>query len=511
MLRTSRRAKGMTSHRHRSGVHVERSTNAGGIEDRMRTRPTPAAAWLSAALVLVLTACSPISTASPSSAATGSDSASIDLSGAIDPADIGADLEALQAIADANGGLRTAGTAGYRAAVDYVAGRLRDLGYAVQTPEFEMATFAEEAGSSIQVGRGRATFAGGPDFHAMIYSASGEISAPVVEVGYGDDGSGGCEASDFEGLPAGAIALTPPGPCFRRDAVLNAVQAGASAIVSTNPKWPTGEVRRPTLLSPDGIEIPAIAASREVGDALRAAAASNTEVRISVRTEIGQAMVPNVIAESHGVADRVLILGGHLDGVHDGPGMNDNGSGVAALLEVARVLAEKHPSVRVRFAFWAGEEFGLFGSRAYVETLRSAERAEIAAYLNLDMIGSPNFVPIVYDSPTAAAGSGAITDFLVSYLRGVGIGAEPTDIGASSDHAPFDAFGIPTGGIFSGASEVKTAAQAEAFGGTAGELFDPCYHLACDTVANVEIDHVAIFAEAALALTLAIASGQLTL
>lgn len=469
------------------------------------------AAWLSAALLVVLAACNAISTASPSSAPAGSDGASIGLSGAIDGAEIRADLEALQAIADANGGLRTAGTAGYQAAVEYVAGRLRDLGYAVQTPEFGMATFAEAAGSSIQVGPRGATFEGGPDFHAMIYSASGEISAPVVEVGYGADGSGGCEASDFASLPAGAIALTPPGRCFRRDVVLNAVEAGASALVSTFPQWPAGEVRRPTLLSPDGIEIPALAASREVGDALQAAAASNTEVRISVRTEIGQAMVPNVIAESHGVADQVLILGGHLDGVLDGPGMNDNGSGVAALLEVARVLAEQHPWVRVRFAFWAGEEFGLFGSRAYVETLRSAERAEILAYLNLDMIGSPNFAPTVYDAATAAAGSAAITDFLVSYLRGVSIGAEPTDIGASSDHAPFDAFGIPTGGIFSGASEVKTADQAEAFGGTAGELLDPCYHLACDTLANVEIDHVAIFAEAALALALAIASGQLSL
>jgi Zn-dependent M28 family amino/carboxypeptidase len=511
MLRTSRPAIAMTSHRHRSGVPVERSTCAGGIEGRMRTRPTSTSAWLMAALVVVLSACNAISTASPSSVPVGSDGASLGASGAINPADIRADLEALQGIADANGGLRVAGTAGYVAAVEYVAGRLRDLGYAVQTPEFEMATFAEAAGSSIEVGAGGPTFAGGPDFHAMIYSASGEISAPVVEVGYGEDGSGGCRDSDFNRLPAGAIALTPPGPCFRRDAVLNAVEAGASALVSINPNWAAGEVRRPTLLEPDGIEIPALAASREVGDALRAAAASHTEVRISVRTEIGQAMVPNLIAESHGVGEKVLILGGHLDGVHDGPGMNDNGSGVAALLEVARVLAEAHPAVRVRFAFWAGEEFGLFGSRAYVETLRSAERAEILAYLNLDMIGSPNFVPMVYDSPTAAAGSAAITDFLVSYLRRVGIGAEPTDIGASSDHAPFDAFGIPTGGIFGGATEVKTAEQAEAFGGTAGELLDPCYHLACDTVANVEIDHVAIFAEAALALTLAMASGQLTL
>jgi Zn-dependent M28 family amino/carboxypeptidase len=140
-----------------------------------------------------------------------------------------------------------------------------------------------------------------------------------------------------------------------------------------------------------------------------------------------------------------------------------------------------------------------------------APRAEIAAYLNFDMVGSPNFVPIVYDAPSAARGSKAISDYLVAYLRKVGIGAEPTNIGASTDHAAFDAIGIPTGGIFTGASEIKTPEQAGAFGGTAGEALDACYHLACDTLANVNIDHVAVFAGAALAVLVALASGQLPL
>jgi Zn-dependent M28 family amino/carboxypeptidase len=234
-------------------------------------------------------------------------------------------------------------------------------------------------------------------------------------------------------------------------------------------------------------------------------------VTINVHTEIGGAMIRNVIAESNAAGDRVVMLGSHLDSVHDGPGINDNGSGVAALLEVARVMAEQQPSMRVRFAFWGGEEFGVLGSGAYVEALGSAERAEIAAYLNFDMLGSPNYVPLVYDSPSAAAGSGAIADFLVKYLGELGIGAEPRDLGAASDHASVDDVGIPTGGIFSGASEIKSADEAANFGGTADEPMDACYHLACDTVANVRIDLVAAFAEAALALTLAIASGGLPL
>ncbi|MEX0626667.1 MAG: M20/M25/M40 family metallo-hydrolase, partial [Chloroflexota bacterium] len=231
-----------------------------------------------------------------------------------------------------------------------------------------MATFSEAPGASIRVGAGGPVFEGGPDFHAMIYSADGEITAPIALVGFAN-GSGGCLASDFADFPDGAIALAPPGRCLRRDAVVNAGEAGASAMVVTYPNRSTGNVLRPTLLFPDGIEIPAISASGEVGDALRAAADGGTHVTISVDTEIGSAMVHNVIAESRADSERVVMLRGHLDSVHDGPGINDNGSGTAALLEVARVLAEQHPSSRVRFAFWAGEEFGSLGSRAYVESL----------------------------------------------------------------------------------------------------------------------------------------------
>ena len=430
--------------------------------------------------------------------------------GEIDSAAIESHLVALEAIAEANGGIRAAGTAGYEASVEYVAGKLRDLGYAVQTPEFEMATFKELPGATVRV-VGGAAFDGGPDFHAMIYSASRDITARIVEVGEGPDERGGCAPSDFADFPVGAIALTPAGRCFRRDAVVNAVDAGAVAIITAYPTWSTDAVRRPTLLSPDGISIPAISASAEMGEALRAAADAGGRVAISLQTEIGSAMVRNVIAESHAVAEHVVMLGAHLDSVLDGPGINDNGSGTAALLDVARVIAQEHPALRVRFGFWAGEEYGILGSRSYTESLRAPEVAEIAAYLNFDMLGSPNGVPLVYDARSAALGSAQITDFLVGYLEDGGIGAEPTDLGSSSDHALFDALGIPTGGIFSGATEEKTAAQAAKFGGSAEEPMDTCYHLACDTAENVKLDMVAAFGQAALALAVAMASGQLPL
>ena len=472
----------------------------------MHLRPSPRIAGIASAILLLLAACQPTSPAPSASAPAPSQTQP---AVAIDAAGIRAHLDALQAIADANDGLRMVGTPGYDASVEYVAAELRELGYAVETPEFEMATFTELPGASIQVGDGGPSFGGGPDFHAMVYSGSGDVSAPIVAVGFDEADEGGCAGADWVDFPPGAIALAPPGPCFRRQVVFHALDAGAVALVVSYPQWPTGQVRRPTLLMPQGISIPAISASGQVGDALLAAAEAGVDVHLSVETEIGQAMVRNVIAESHGSAERVVMLGGHLDAVNDGPGLNDNGSGTAALLEIARFLADQAPQVGVRLAFWGGEEFGLHGSRAYVEELGTEERAEIMAYLNLDMLGSQNFVPFVYDQADAAPGSAAIADFLIEYLETEGIGSERTDLGGASDHANFVGAGIPTGGIFSGATELKSTAQAGAFGGTAGEPLDGCYHLACDTVANVNIEQVASLTEAALAVALALASGQL--
>lgn len=465
--------------------------------------------WLLPALPLLMAACA-APTGSPTALPSGSALPSIELPREIESADIRAHLEALMEIAIDNGGLRTAGTAGYEASVQYVADQLREMGYSVDTPEFEMATYVELPGGVVEVAGGP-TFETGADFKAMIYSASGDLTAAVTSIGFGDDERGGCAESDFDGFVEGTIALAPPGPCYRREVVLRAVAAGAVALVVSDPQYAAGEPRRPTLLAPNGIDIPVLSATGEVGEALQAAAEDGAEVHIGVHTEIGSAMVHNVIAESHGIAERVVMLGGHLDGVHDGPGINDNGSGMAALLEVARLLVEERPEARVRLAFWGGEEFGLLGSRAYLDGLSTDDRAEVAAYLNLDMLGSSNYVPIVYDEPGAAAGSAAIADFLVAYLEAAGISPERMDLGGGSDHYFFTEARIPTGGLFSGATEIKTDAQAEAYGGTADDAMDACYHLACDTVENVNLDLVAAFAEAATAVTLALSRSALEL
>ncbi|MER7675750.1 MULTISPECIES: M28 family metallopeptidase [unclassified Streptomyces] len=191
----------------------------------------------------------------------------------------------------------------------------------------------------------------------------------------------------------------------------------------------------------------------------------------------------NLVADwPGGDTNHVVMAGSHLDSVTAGPGINDNGSGSAAVLETALAVSRAgyQPTRHLRFAWWGAEELGMVGSKYYVNSLSSANRAKISDYLNFDMIGSPNPGYFVYDDdPT-------IEKTFKDYFTGLGIATEPeTEGDGRSDHSPFKNAGIPVGGLFSGADYIKTAAQAAKWGGTSGQAFDRCYHASCDTSSNI--------------------------
>ncbi|MGG2460710.1 M28 family metallopeptidase [Streptomyces sp. RGM 3693] len=191
----------------------------------------------------------------------------------------------------------------------------------------------------------------------------------------------------------------------------------------------------------------------------------------------------NLIADWPGGAeDSTVMAGSHLDSVDAGPGINDNGSGSAGILEVALAVSREHlkPTKHLRFAWWGDEEDGMVGSRHYIDAL-GADRSKISAYLNFDMIGSPNPGYFVYDDDAK------LEKVFKDWFAAKNIATEPeTEGDGRSDHAPFKDAGIPVGGLFSGADYIKTAAQAKEWGGTAGKAFDACYHRSCDTSKNID-------------------------
>ncbi|HQD67598.1 MAG TPA: M28 family metallopeptidase [Ornithinibacter sp.] len=397
---------------------------------------------------------------------------------------------ALQSIADANGGNRAAGTPGYDASVAYVVDKMEAAGYDVTLDEFPFTYVA--AATLQQLTPLSNVYDTGPFTGTGYGSATGAVTPVDLALAPPRASTSGCEAADFAGFPAGNIALVQRGTCSFGLKAANAQAAGASAVIIFNQgNDPTREGLIVGTLLPDGAgtTIPVVGASFAAGEAL-STPGSTAYINVPEPELITQT---NVIAQSKwGNPSNVVMAGAHLDSVQAGPGINDNGSGSAAILEVAEQMAKVKPTNAVRFAWWGAEESGLVGSNEYVAGLSEAEKDKIALYLNFDMVGSPNHVFFVYDgddSDKTGAGAGPegsaqIEKTFEAFYTRVGEPFKGTDFSGRSDYGAFIANGIPSGGLFTGAEGVKTADEAALWGGTAGQQYDPCYHLACDTYAN---------------------------
>jgi Zn-dependent M28 family amino/carboxypeptidase len=321
----------------------------------------------------------------------------------------------------------------------------------------------------------------------------GGVTGPLRVVP--EDATPGCEASDFAGQDfTGSVALIRRGACTFEQKHLNAFAAGAIAVlVSNNVAGPLSNV---TLTNPG--KIPTGGISQADGTTL--AGKAGASVTVDMRSHTESRTERNVIAETRtGRKNNVVMAGSHLDSVEVGPGINDNGTGSAALLETALQLGSR-PKVdnAIRFAWWGAEERGLIGSEEWVRQQTFEQQLDIALYLNFDMVGSPNAAYFIYDGDDSDAtgagpgpyGSAQIEKAFADYFAAKGVPTEGTDFSGRSDYGEFIAQGIPAGGLFTGAEGVKTAAQAAKWGGKAGVAYDPCYHSKCDNLGN--IDRVAL-------------------
>ncbi|WP_341250948.1 M20/M25/M40 family metallo-hydrolase [Euzebya pacifica] len=434
------------------------------------------------------------------------------------------DLVALQAIADsvATGtrqegeelvGNRASGTEGYDLSVDYVLGELEDTGFEVTTQEFAFSLFEELEPTVVAIDGEELTE---EQASIMSYSGSGDVTGVTelvdADLGAGNPGTGeandgdsdsGCEIEDFDGFTEGNIALIQRGGCAFAVKAANALEAGAAAAIVFNQGSDEGtqDVVLGTLggeVDPDFVSI-----GMDFATGLALAGDPDAEVTIEATTSVTPQTSSNVIADWPGTnPDNVVMVGAHLDSVPEGPGINDNGSGSAAILEIARELAANDIETEntVRFAWWGAEESGLVGSDSYVfgdgdmlEGISDEEYERIKLYLNFDMVASPNFMRGVYDGDGDAfelegpPGSDDIETAFEDFFESIGVPSVPTEFSGRSDYQAFISVGIPAGGLFTGAEGVKTEAEAELFGGTAGVAYDPCYHQACDDIDNLDL------------------------
>lgn len=400
-------------------------------------------------------------------------------------------------IAEANGGNRAQDTPGYDASLDYVSNLLRSKGFDVQTPEFERLG-PMQGGNPVLVVEGTQY----PVVQASLLTTTppGGLSAPTLH----PTKLAGCTAADYGTKKmTGAIAVVDDTGCSVVVKQNTAVAQGAVGllVVSTVKPSPAGLFTQDyyrQLTVPVGIIDKTVDAA-----VLRTSAA--VKLTLDGKSELIKSR--NLVAQTKtGSTSDVVMAGAHLDSIRGGPGINDNATGVAALLETALQLGSS-PQVHnaVRFAFWGGQETGADGSTQYVRGLDQGQLTDVALYLNFDTLGSTNAGYFTYDGDQSAAttvvkpvpeGSAGIERTLAGYLNLAGVRPADMPLSDTTDYSPFLAAGVPIGGTTTGSSQRKTEVQARLWGGKAGQPFDPNYHTRRDTIDNVDAHALSIMGPA---------------
>jgi len=202
----------------------------------------------------------------------------------------------------------------------------------------------------------------------------------------------------------------------------------------------------------------------------------------------------NVFCETKGGdGKKTMVVGAHLDGVPEGPGINDNGSGSATVLEIAIQVHKSGLQLenKILFAWWGAEEIGLLGSRYFVNDLIANPNPSRTVLLNLnfDMLGSPNYNRQLGNGNTtfgtSTNGSVAIHKLFQQSFESRNLAFQFVGLTGGSDFFPFTQAGFPAGALMTGAGGIKQVSEVEIFGGIANTPYDSCYHLYCDLVTNV--------------------------
>jgi Zn-dependent M28 family amino/carboxypeptidase len=422
---------------------------------------------------------------------------------AIDPADLAdrvtvddmfSHLQRLSDIAEANDGTRADGTAGYQASVDYVAGVLRDNGFDVTTPEFDRLVVADQGEPTLTVaGRSQPV----DQASLLVNTPGGGLTALTLR----PRKPAGCTARDYgDANVRGAIAVVDSTGCSVVEKQSTATAEGAVGLLVVSDTGTRG------LFTPgyyQQLKAPVAVIGSDVDAQLRR---TSSPVRLVLDARAATVTSRNIVAQTKtGDQHNVVVAGAHLDSPTASPGINDNGSSVAALLATAVALGSS-PEVTnaVRFSFFGAGEVGGEGSRNYVAGLGPEGLADIALYLDFNMLGSRNAGYFTYDGdqsglanpevPAASVpqGSAGIERTLAGYLNFAGIRPADAPLGLAGDYSPFLSAGVPIGGLTTWVSGRKTEVQARLWGGQVGKPFDPAYRTPHDTINNVNRDTLGI-------------------
>jgi len=383
---------------------------------------------------------------------------------------------------------------GYNASAAFIMLSLAQTNFVVTTQDFDILLYSQLANATLQlIMPSVVTFRLNSDYSNVRFGGSGTFdftagTSPLI--------TSGCSATDYSVLQPGQIALisSSTATCTLYTKGLLAQSANASGILfyasTLNGALASPRLRSANMLLNDTlITIPVLSITNPLAQLF---AEVGSQVRIATTNSIYTVNTFNVFAESvGGDPANTMMFGAHLDSVPAGPGINDDGSGSATLLEIATQFdLIVNNQNKVRFAWWGAEEEGLLGSRYYVYSLAPEDRASLVLYLNFDMLASPNYILMIGNGatspdPMATNGSIILQKAYEEYYQSMNITYGFAALGGGSDYYPFAQAGIPVGTLQAGAGEIKSDASRLLYGGLANAALDPCYHQPCDNLQNI--------------------------
>ena len=248
------------------------------------------------------------------------------------------------------------------------------------------------------------------------------------------------KAEDFTEEAKGKIALISRGEITFQEKVTNANNAGATAVIIYNNVDGTSPLSYSATTS-----IPAVGISK--ADGLTLKGLSGNEATLTTVIE-SQPTSSNIIATKYpeNSTDRgdIVYVSAHFDSVPGADGANDNASGTAAALELARILKDVPSDKELRFVFVGAEEIGLVGSNYYVETLTEEEVNRSIANFNMDMVATAWEPATAIYTNTLDGKANIVTTTANKVAKIIGTPSELVlfERGAS-DHVGFHNVGIP--------------------------------------------------------------------
>ncbi|UJR16546.1 hypothetical protein I4U23_003446 [Adineta vaga] len=432
-------------------------------------------------------------------------------------------LNALQSIATTSNGNRAVNTTGFNRTLDYITDYLETNTNFIITKRFfsrgnsqllRNPTFISITNGVVKT-HTYSTNLAVAEFYQVQYSGSASLMSDVPLIVVPNLGCSEVDWNAAQPSVAGRVAIVKRGDCTFEEKARLAAQYKVAALLIYNDGRATDGTRPISISIGVNNRVPALFLSYSLGQTLVTAVNDPSRI-VNIRLSIATApldSVGNICADTRtGDPTQTILIGSHSDSVPAGPGINDNGSGSAANLALAATLARLMETegytpyrYRTRFCWWGAEELGLLGSSYHVsEAKKSTIVGErITDYLiniNLDMIGSPNFIFGIYDGKTAPTstpaaakpGSNKMTALFQDWFNQNKLPWDYTKFDGRSDYGPFLAAGIAAGGLFSG-DGAKTTEQRNRYetmlgsglGGSSGIRLDICYHKACDKTTNI--------------------------